>query len=52
LQAAMLTMMETRKALDDYNTLKGNAQSPELRKLERAFAKATEQVLRLLGRRR
>lgn len=46
-ETARLSMLEARKALEDYETLKGNASSREHTKLTQAFTKATETYLKL-----
>jgi hypothetical protein len=40
-------MLEARKALEDYETLKGNASSWEHKKVIQAFTKSTETYLKL-----
>ena len=45
-------MLETRKALEDYETLKGNAHSGEYTRLMQAFTKATETYLKLSANQR
>jgi hypothetical protein len=47
IESAKLCMLETRKALEDYETLKGAAPCSEHVRLMRAFTKATETYLRL-----
>jgi hypothetical protein len=45
-------MLEARKALEDYEKLKGTASSSEHRRLTQAFTKATETYLVLSKRQR
>ena len=52
IKSARLRMLEARKALDDYETLKGVASSSEHTILTRVFAKATETYLKLSASRR
>jgi hypothetical protein len=40
-------MLEARRALEDYETIKGFALSSEHKRLTQVFAKATETYLRL-----
>jgi hypothetical protein len=47
IESARLCMLEARKALEDYETLKGAASSGEHTRLMRAFAKATKTYLEL-----
>jgi hypothetical protein len=47
IESARLRMLEARKALEDYETLKGVASSSEHTILTRVFAKATETYLKL-----
>ena len=47
IESARLCMLEARKALEDYETLKGAAPSGEYMRLMEAFTKATETYLRL-----
>jgi len=46
-ESARLSMLEARKALEDYETLKGNASSWEHKKVIQAFTKSTETYLKL-----
>ena len=46
-ESARLRMLEVRKALEDYETLKGVASSCEHMKLTQAFAKASNAYLKL-----
>ena len=52
IEFARLRMLETRKALEDYETLKGNAHSGEYTRLMQAFTKATETYLKLSANQR
>ncbi len=52
IEAAKLRMLEVRKALQDYETLRGIASSWEHKQLIQAFTKATEAYLRLSARQR
>ena len=47
IECARLTMLEARKVLEDYETLKGVASSSEHSILTRVFTKATQTYLRL-----
>jgi hypothetical protein len=47
LEAAKLRMVESRKALEDYEKLKGFAASIEHEKLTKIFRRFTEAYLRL-----
>jgi hypothetical protein len=47
IESARLCMLEARKALGDYETLKGAAPAGEYMRLMKAFTKATETYLRL-----
>jgi hypothetical protein len=47
IESARLSMLEARKALEDYETLKGFASSCEHTMLAKIFSKATEIFLRL-----
>jgi len=47
-ELAKLNMLEARKALDEYEVTHGCGGSPEHKRLEREFSKATETYLRLL----
>jgi hypothetical protein len=47
IKSARLRMLEARKALEDYETLKGVASSSEHIILTRVFTKATETYLKL-----
>ncbi len=46
-EAARLSMLEARKALEDYETLEGTARSGEHKTLMQAFTKATTTYLKL-----
>lgn len=46
-EASRLRMLEARKALEDYETLKGVASSSQHTILTRVFTKATEIYLKL-----
>ena len=46
-EAARLSMLEARKALEDYETLKGTASSAKHITLMQAFTKATTTYLKL-----
>ncbi len=52
IEAVRLRMLEARKALEDYERLKGTASSSEHRRLIQAFTKATETYLVLSKRQR
>jgi len=52
IESARLSMLEARKALEDYETLKGFASSCEHMRLTRAFAKATQVYLELSANQR
>jgi hypothetical protein len=52
IESARLCMLEARKALEEYETLKGLATSSEHNKLCRIFAKATKIYLRLSEKQR
>ncbi len=45
IESARVRMLEARKALEDYEKLKGTASSSEHRRLTQAFTKATETYL-------
>jgi hypothetical protein len=47
IESARLRMLEARKALEDYETLKGVAWSSEHTILTQVFTKATETYLKL-----
>jgi len=47
IECAKLSMLEARKVLADYETLKGVAYSCELMRLIQAFTKATQTYLKL-----
>jgi len=47
IESARLSMLEARKALEDYEKLKGVASANEHTRLTQAFTKATETYLRL-----
>jgi hypothetical protein len=47
IESARLSMLEARKALEDYETLKGPAPSGEHITLMQAFTKATTTYLKL-----
>jgi hypothetical protein len=47
IESARLRMLEARKALEDYETLKGLASSSQHIILTRIFTKATETYLKL-----
>ena len=47
IESARLSMLEARKALEDYERLKGTASSGEHTRLMEAFTKATETYLKL-----
>ena len=47
IESARLTMLEARKALEDYERLKGAASSPEHTALIRVFTKAAQTYLKL-----
>jgi len=47
IESARLSMLEARKALENYETLKGTAASGEHTRLMGAFTKATETYLKL-----
>ena len=47
IESARLNMVETRKALEDFETLKGYASSCEHTKVIQAFNKASETYLKL-----
>lgn len=47
IESARLGMLQARKTLEDYETLKGVASSAEHMKLSQVFAKATRTYLRL-----
>jgi hypothetical protein len=47
IESARLSMLEARKALEDYETLKGFASSSQHIILTRVFTKATATYLRL-----
>ena len=47
IESAKLCMLEARKVLEDYETLKGVAPSSEHSILTRVFSKATQTYLRL-----
>ena len=47
IESARLSMLEARKALEDYETLKGVASSSEHTILSRVFAKAAQAYLKL-----
>ena len=52
IESAKLRMLQARKALEDYEGLKGAASSPEHRALTRVFAKAAETYLELSANQR
>jgi len=52
IESARLTMLEARKALEDYETLKGFISSGEHTMLTQAFTKATGTYLQLSARQR
>ncbi len=52
IETAKLRMLEARKALEDYETLRGIASSWEHKQMIQAFTKATETYLRLSARQR
>ena len=47
IELAKLRMLEVRKALEDYETLKSTAASSEHARLTQAFTKATHTYLKL-----
>ena len=47
IESARLSMLEARKALEDYEKLKGVASSHEHTRLTQAFTEATETYLKL-----
>ncbi len=47
IESARLSMLEARKTLEDYETLKGVGSSCEHMRLTRVFTKATETYLRV-----
>jgi hypothetical protein len=47
IESARLGMLEARKALEDYETLKGSASSGEHTRLMQTFTKATKTYLKL-----
>ena len=47
LESARLSMLEARKAIEDYEKLKGVVSSYEHTRLTQAFTKATETYLKL-----
>jgi hypothetical protein len=47
IELAKLRMLEVRKALEDYETLKGTAASSEHTRLTQAFTNATHTYLKL-----
>lgn len=47
IEAARLRMLEARKALEDYETLRGTAPSCEHTRLTQLFTKATQTYLKL-----
>ena len=47
-ELAKLSLLEARKALDEYEVTHGYSGSPEHQRLEREFSKATETYLRFL----
>lgn len=47
IESAKVRMLEARKALEDYETLKGFSSSGEHTRLIKVFARATEIYLRL-----
>jgi hypothetical protein len=47
IETAKLCMLEARKALEDYETLKGTATCSEHLRLMQEFTKATDTYLRL-----
>ena len=47
IESARLSMLEARKVLEDYETLKGFASSCEHTRLTQVFTKATETYLKL-----
>jgi hypothetical protein len=47
IESARLSMVEARRALEDYETLKGFAYSGEHTRLTKVFTKATETYLAL-----
>ena len=47
IESARLSMLEARKALEDYETLKGFVSSCEHTRLTQVFTKATETYLKL-----
>jgi hypothetical protein len=52
IESARLRMLEARKALEDYEKLKGTASSSEHRSLTQVFTRATETYLMLSKRQR
>ena len=50
--SAKLRMLEVRKALEDFEALKGFASTPEHARLTEAFIKATETYLKLSANQR
>jgi hypothetical protein len=47
IESAKLSMLEARKALEDYETLKGFVSSCEHTRLTQVFTRATETYLKL-----
>ena len=47
IESARLSMLEARKTLEDYETLKGFVSSAQHRMLIRVFTRATDNYLRL-----
>ena len=52
IESARLRMLEARKALEDYERLKGAASSPEHTTLIRVFTKAAQTYLKLSAHQR
>jgi hypothetical protein len=52
IESARLNMLEARKALEDYERLKGCVSSGEHTRLTQVFTKATQTYLKLSARQR